>query len=271
MKHLLLIFTLTMASTGLLPAETVDRAISDAVPTWVVAELFTSQGCSSCPPADEIFADLDTTVEDGVGILPLAFHVDYWDDIGWPDPFASPAWSARQLTYARAAGGNRIYTPQVVVNGQTETVGSDRRAVRRLLNEARSQPPSVSLELAVDIDIDTDSLAVMLDAVTVGSVAGAKGPGELELLIAVVDGGHVTKVPRGENRRRTLRDEHVVRQLDRVGVVATAEGSTERVRHRIAIDPSWQRDHLRVVVLAQDPRTRIIHGAAVWVDNLGRL
>ncbi len=266
MKRTLLVLSFySILTIGSPDARADGPPVTDAAPTLIIAELFTSQGCSSCPPADDVLADLDTRAKDGVAVVPLAFHVDYWDDIGWPDPFASEVWSARQLQYARAAGGNRIYTPQLVVNGHAETVGSDRRAVRRLLAEARATLPAVRLTLQVEARADT--LDVALNAEVANAIENAGDA--LELMVAVVDGGHVTQVERGENRRRTLRNEHVVRSLDRVARLDVTPGSREQARHSIPIDPSWRLDHLQVVLFVQDPKTRVIHGAARWVDNPG--
>src|SRR5690348_11228611 len=95
----------------------------------VVVELFTSQGCSSCPPADRLLSKLGEDPRFAGKVLPLSFHVDYWNSIGWQDPFSSARWSARQNDYARAFRSDRIYTPQTVVNGTSECVGNDERAV----------------------------------------------------------------------------------------------------------------------------------------------
>src|SRR5271169_3687855 len=102
----------------------------------VVVELFTSEGCSSCPPADALLAELANRPD----VLALSFHVDYWDRLGWKDPFSSPEATARQEDYARLLGINSVYTPQIVVDGRLETVGSDRSAVERALDAARHDP-----------------------------------------------------------------------------------------------------------------------------------
>src|SRR3954467_1004983 len=103
----------------------------------VVLELFTSQGCSSCPPAERLLSKLAAagTLGDRT-VAPLAFHVDYWNDLGWADPFSLPAWTERQHQYARALGGNRVYTPELVVGGATGMVGSDASAVRQAIQRA---------------------------------------------------------------------------------------------------------------------------------------
>jgi hypothetical protein len=115
----------------------------------VVIELFTSQGCSSCPPADRLLTRLAQDSKLAGQVIPLSFHVDYWDYIGWQDPFASPRWSERQRQYGRAFRSNRIYTPQLVVNGRTECVGSQEGVVRRQIEAALAAAPAgrVTLEI----------------------------------------------------------------------------------------------------------------------------
>src|SRR5436190_18609544 len=99
-------------------------APAELEPALVVAELFTSQGCSSCPPADALWQRLGDESPLGARIVPLAFHVDYWNSLGWKDPFSSAAWSSRQSDYARAFGSGRIYTPQAVIGGRAECLGA---------------------------------------------------------------------------------------------------------------------------------------------------
>ncbi|MDX1642861.1 MAG: DUF1223 domain-containing protein, partial [Thermoanaerobaculia bacterium] len=131
----------------------------------VLIELFTSQGCSSCPPADRLLADLADRGElDGIVLLPLSFHVDYWNYIGWTDPFSSAEWSNRQRRYARAFGLDTIYTPQIFLNGRAEVVGSDEREVRRLIRQTAA-PPVARLELEIESTSPSGSvLAVRLAA-----------------------------------------------------------------------------------------------------------
>jgi hypothetical protein len=114
----------------------------------VVVELFTSQGCSSCPPADEMLADL----ADMDGVIALALHVDYWDYIGWPDSFASPGHTARQEAYARAAGERMVYTPQIIMNGEDRLVGGDAMAVLERLHAHADATTPVDLEVRRDGD-----------------------------------------------------------------------------------------------------------------------
>ena len=106
-----------------------------------VVELFTSQGCSSCPPADALLADL----ADRDDVLALSFHVDYWDYIGWKDPFASPQYTQRQRVYSQVFGKRYVYTPQMVVNGSFEMTGSDRAGVLKRIRRRRRRRPGSAL------------------------------------------------------------------------------------------------------------------------------
>lgn len=163
----------------------------------VVVELFTSQGCSSCPPADAFLAELARRSD----VLPLAFHVDYWDRLGWRDPFSSSAATARQRDYARELGLPTVYTPQIVVNGRHDAVGSDRRQVTAAI--AATAGPSVPIALAVE----NGALSI---GIGTGSGAG-------KLWLVTFDPRHETAVTRGENAGRTLVDINIVRSLDAVG------------------------------------------------------
>jgi hypothetical protein len=197
----------------------------------VVVELFTSQGCSSCPPADALLAEI---VRDGkLGdrpVLALSFHVDYWNRLGWTDPFSSAAWSARQSAYSRSLGERGVYTPQLVVGGRAHVVGSQRREVAAAIASAP----------------DLGELDATIEWIGSHAVVGAGAPAGADAWIAIVEDDLVTDVPDGENAGERLRNQHVVRHLERVAAAG------ERGTTTIAVDPAW-RGRLAAIAFAQRP------------------
>lgn len=173
--------------------------------TPVLVELFTSEGCSSCPPADRLLARL--AAEQPVAsalVVPLSLHVDYWNRLGWVDPFSSAAFTKRQGAYAaRFGSGGRVYTPQMVVDGSAEFVGSDERAARRAIEHASREPRAF-----VRVLEDKPGSARVTVA---GSAAGA------DVLLAVVEDGLASDVTRGENAGKKLAHVAVTRELRLLG------------------------------------------------------
>ncbi|MBA3392596.1 MAG: DUF1223 domain-containing protein [Deltaproteobacteria bacterium] len=201
----------------------------------LVVELFTSQGCSSCPPADHILGKLATAGEvNGRKVVPLSFHVDYWNDLGWADPYSLPAWTERQHAYASALGDKRVYTPQLVVGGAAGMVGSNLPAISAAV--AKAARPQL---LAATARWGKDHVEI-----TTTAPAGA------DVLVAVWEDARSTKVPHGENSGSTLVNRRIVRRLERVAV-AGAQGTL-----RVAIDPAWRA--VGAVVFAQRADKRII-------------
>jgi hypothetical protein len=164
----------------------------------VVAELFTSEGCSSCPPADALLGELARTRPD---VLALAFHVTYWDRLGWPDPFSLAAATDRQRNYSATLGLDGMYTPQMVVDGVRDVVGSDRSDVLAALRAAAAAaPPPVPLRLVR----------------TAGGISlevGEGGAKQAAVLLVGYDRVHHTQVARGENAGRTLAEANIVRGI----------------------------------------------------------
>ncbi len=198
-------------------AATSSVALADAGP--IVVELFTSQGCSSCPPADQVLAKLAAQAEvEGRTVAPLAFHVDYWNDIGWVDPYSSEAWTTRQRRYAQALGDNRVYTPEIVVGGAAGMIGSHAGKVTAAITDA--------------------SLPAKLDATatwTAHSVAiTATAPADADVYVAVWEATRTNAVPSGENAGETLSSTRVVRKLERVAAAGTHGTLT------VAVDPAWR-------------------------------
>ena len=176
-----------------------------APPRLVVAELFTSQGCSSCPPADALLTDLVQTRPD---ILLLAYHVTYWDGRGWRDPFSLAAATARQRQYVRLLNLEALYTPQLVVDGVRDVIGSDRPAVLDALGMRRPAPPH------------SDAAALTLSRRDGQAVIGIepRAGGSGGLLLVGYDRQHSTSVAGGENGGRTLVQTNIVRSVAMAGL-----------------------------------------------------
>ena len=221
-------------------------------PAPVVIELFTSQGCSSCPPADRLLKRLAGDPR----VIPLSFHVDYWNYIGWTDPFSSKRWSERQQGYARAFRSNRIYTPQLVVSGRTGLNGSDEAGARKRIAEALASEPAGRVTLAVEPSQDRLK-------VKVGAKLSRAVDGPLDLWVAVYETGLTTKVGAGENASATLHNDYVVRRLEKALTLPGTAGAADSGEVVLGLDKRWQRERLGVAAFLQDPKTMAIHGAAV--------
>jgi hypothetical protein len=224
-----------------------------------VVELFTSQGCSSCPPADHLLSRLARDPRFQGKVIPLSFHVDYWNHIGWKDPYSSSRWSERQQRYAaRVFHTNRIYTPQVVVNGRAECVGSQEQAVLKRVGAALAAEPAGRVSLSVEPPTPDGHLRVRVGA----KLAKAAGPGDLELWVAVYESGLSTDVKAGENSSRTLRNDRVVRRFEKAFTLPAAAGAEKSGEVTLGLDKRWKLQDLGVAAFLQDPQTLAIHGAA---------
>lgn len=220
----------------------------------VLVELFTSQGCSSCPPADRLLRSIEKDDAFRGLVVPLAFHVDYWNRLGWRDPFSSHAWSARQYAYSKVWGVDRVYTPQLVVAGSTDVVGSDAGAVRHAIDAALERRPPVRLAATAHLGSGRINVKTKVD------LAAKFSDRPLDLMVAVFENGFTTRIARGENGGRTLQNDFVVRRLEKVATVPASAGvSTHDVT--IALDPAWKRGQLGVAVFLQDPSTLRVFGA----------
>ncbi len=197
MRHLSCI----IAAAALLALSTLPPAQADTQ-FPVVVELYTSQGCSSCPPAEAYMRELAQR-DDVIG---LEFHVDYWDYIGWKDMFADPAFTKRQKQYVRRLGARYTYTPQMVIGGSVHAVGSERDTVEKHIRAARdatgSRPP-------VTLRREGETLII--------EIGNAPVSGTYDVTFVAFDKPHTTKVRRGENRGQTLINANVVRELAVVG------------------------------------------------------
>ena len=223
----------------------------------VVAELFTSEGCSSCPPADALLQQIaSSSPVDGVQVVGLEEHVDYWDRLGWRDPFSSATFSNRQAEYAaRALRVSQIYTPQLIVDGAFEAVGSDKRNVRTAIASAASRPAA---SVSVTASASGDRAHV---EVTVEVAPQVERKSTANILVAVVEDGLATKVERGENRNRTLPHSAVVRSLTAIGSLSP-EMAVQSVSVDLPLAPEWRTPRLRVVGFVQERGSLRILGAS---------
>jgi len=215
---------------------------------FAVVELFTSEGCSSCPPADRVLAEIAVAARrDGRRVFPLSFHVDYWDRLGWRDPFGDPAHARRQSLYAGAFESR--YTPQVVVNGGESFVGSDAARAARSIEAALARPAQVGVRIRFE-SIAADSVRVHWETST--------SPRHADLHCALVERGLTSAVRRGENGGRTLLHENVVRVFRTSPLAKSTSG-----RMTLALPAGVRSENAAAVVYVQDSRGHAILGAAM--------
>ena len=215
----------------------------------VVVELFTSEGCSSCPPADALLLELrQQAQQDGTEIIPLGFHVDYWNDLGWQDRFSSAAYSRRQEQYARKFALDGPYTPQMVVGGSREFTGSDSSRARAAIAQEATQAQTADVQLSLP---SPDKLLVRVSS-SAGNITG-------DVTLAITEDNLATNVGAGENNGRVLRHAAVVRDFRTLGKLTQGSFQVE-----VPITPAkeWKIEDLRYVVFVQGPSNGKIEGAA---------
>jgi hypothetical protein len=238
------------------------RGSQAAPPTPILVELFTSEGCSDCPPADGVLQQLiETQPVAGAELIGLGQHVDYWDRLGWKDRFSSAALTNRQQVYATRFRNESIYTPQMVVDGRLELVGSDAAAARRAMERSLTLPHGV-VRIAVDaVTADRVGVSVMV------SDLPARGRGDrADIVIAVTEDELRSDVKRGENHGRVLTHAAVVRYMATIG-----EAGASPAKANIPLAADWHRDHLKVVAFVQELHGRgILASASVSLQNARR-
>jgi len=220
----------------------------------VLVELFTSEGCSSCPPADALLQRLERSQPvSGVELIVLSEHVDYWNDIGWKDPFSSHEYSERQSAYAAQFGLGSVYTPQMVVDGRFEFVGSDeRRANEAIKGAGKSRKAPVSIPFASG---DREAATVHIEAGPLPSSVAVHPAG---VFLAIADNSDESQVSRGENAGRTLQHVAVLRNLIRIGVVDETAAFSRDVKVDLN---SRNPKNLRIVVIVQEAEVGRVLGA----------
>jgi hypothetical protein len=234
----------------------------DTSRTPVLIELFTSEGCSSCPPADALLEKLDRYQPvSGAEIIVLSEHVDYWNDIGWTDPYSSHQYSERQSAYAAQFGLGGIYTPQIVVDGHYELVGSDEQQAIRAVEKA-VKLEKMQLMLSLFHIEEPNKLGVRVETGPLPSTLAAKSA---NVFLAVADESDESRVTRGENAGRTLKHVAVLRDLVPVGTVARNDKFSRDIT--LNFDIGNRRD-LRIVGIIQEPDAgRVLGAGSVRLSN----
>lgn len=219
----------------------------------VVVELFTSEGCSSCPPADELLGQLGKDSANGVAVIPLGFHVDYWNFQGWTDRFSSVAYSRRQEKYAEEFRISGPYTPQMVVDGSTEFVGSDGSRARQAIGRAAAVPAAANIDLSI---AGPDKLQV-----SVQDSSSRSG----DVLLAITEDNLSSTVKAGENDGRVLRHSAVVRDLRVIGSLNDGRFSGTVP---LKLDRKWKLADLHAAVFVQQINGKIEGAASLPLTSL---
>lgn len=214
----------------------------------VLVELFTSEGCSSCPPADRALAFLQKEQPNSQAeIITLAFHVDYWNDLGWKDEYSSPLFTQRQQFYARSFKLSSAYTPQMVIDGSFEVVGSNLGKVQKAISEAAK-----SSKTEISLSKSEEKLKVNIPALP--------APQNSTVYLAIAEDNLSSNVMRGENAGHKLEHLSVVRELKILGNINREKQSfeTETV---LELQPNWKKENLKLVVFIQENQSRKILGS----------
>ncbi len=251
------------------PDQTLPRPDGPASPRpAVVLELFTSEGCSSCPPADRLLSRLapvgaraphapadvasPPTDPNAPEVLALSFHVDYWNSLGWPDRFSNPAFTARQRAYAQRFDSRGVYTPQLIVNGSTELVGSDALRAQRAIHAASSTPATMTLSVTAESGPEA-SVVLHVTARPTNDKTSLSG---VKVHAALAESGLSSDVKRGENAGHTLTHDHVVRDFQ--SAAPDANGTTTLTLH---IPRDANRENSQIIIYAQDAQAGNTLGA----------
>jgi hypothetical protein len=224
----------------------------------VVVELFTSEGCSSCPPADALLARLAAQPpSENVQVIALEEHVDYWNDLGWSDPFSSSKWTERQYAYAGALGNGNPYTPQMVVDGSAEFVGSRTQTAVKSIAEAATRPKTgVTLSQGTSDKAGAENFSVQ-----VGKLAASAEGGAAEVWVAITETGLHSAVTAGENAGHDVRHAAIVRSLRKIGDANPGGELAFSGEASIPLRAGWKRENLRAVAFVQEKKSKRILGA----------
>lgn len=242
-----------LLSAAILVALATRGSLAKAPRVPVLVELYTSEGCSSCPPADALLESL-LRVQPiaGAEIIPIGLHVDYFNSLGWKDAFSSPAFTARQRSYSPAFGDDNLYTPQIVVDGRAPIEGTKGEVVRRAIETAAGK---THLPVSVAARIVSDRVRL-----TIGVPSAPAGAEKIQVIVAITQDGLSSVVTRGENNGRTL---HHVAAARTIQALDSVKASASVVDKELALGKAWGMTGLKAVVWLQGAKSRQVYGAAV--------
>jgi hypothetical protein len=255
----LISLTLAVATALIRPQIQASARTGETARTPVVVELFTSEGCSSCPPADALLARLtEQQFYENAQLITLEEHVDYWDDQGWADPFSSHDWTSRQYDYSGVLGNRNPYTPQMVVDGTVEFNGSQAQKAREAILQAAGK---TKVPMTV-VQGSTNETGRGNFSVKVGKLVGTTKGDSAEVWLAITETGLHSAVTRGENAGEDLHHAAVVRSMRKTGEAKTGVETSFEGDVRVPLRKEWKRENLRAVLLVQEKKSRRILGAA---------
>ncbi|MGH9731695.1 MAG: DUF1223 domain-containing protein [Candidatus Acidiferrales bacterium] len=238
---------------------TAQPAATDSGRKPVLVELFTAEGCSTCPPAEAMALKMEQQVLPGADVIVLEEHVDYWNQYGWIDPFSSGEWTERQRDYVSKLADKSPYTPEMVVDGQTQFVGNNGREAQASIEKAVHEPETnITVTEGKQDPKDSGDFEV-----SVGQLEGNTARDTAEVWLAVTEDGLHSSVTRGENAGHVLNHAAVLRSLRKIGVAQAKGGNASFAGEaRVKFKSDWKRENLRVVVFVQEKKSRKILGAA---------
>ncbi len=217
----------------------------------VLVELYTSEGCSSCPPADVLLESLQREQPvAGAEVIPIGLHVDYFNHLGWKDAFSSPSFTARQRSYSSVFGDDNVYTPQMVIDGEMAIPGIETDRIRHTITEAARKP---HLQLRVAARAAGGNAQV-----TIGRPAAPSNAEKIQVLVAITEDDLSSTVTRGENHGRTLHHVAVARTVQVVNVLSERPSTEEKL---VPIRKEWG-PRLKAVVWLQGMKSREVYGSA---------
>jgi hypothetical protein len=261
MKTVLISVIALLAAAAWLSPTGSNSAQAGGAATPVLVELFTSEGCSSCPPADRFLQKLDTQPVPGAEMIVLSEHVDYWNHIGWKDPYSAHFYSERQSAYAKRFGLGSVYTPQMVVDGSSEFVGSNSelagKAFAKVLGTSK-----ISVRLS---SISTDASNNLRAHLEVGTLESSFTSREAEVYVAIALNHAESQVSTGENAGHKLAHVSVVRSLAKIGVLKRGQLLAKDIQ--LKVESGSDSRNLRLIAFVQEPGQGRILGATSTLVN----